>query len=83
MCVLVVPFSRSLILKNEVTTFLEIVIEILFAIVGVSNVHLLFDVYSQCLCVLLGEYDLCLITVVISKVVAQNIVSVVVCMGCP
>jgi hypothetical protein len=36
-----------------------------------------------CVCVYFGEYDLCIISVVLSEIVVQNIISVNVCMGCP
>jgi len=36
-----------------------------------------------CVCVFFGEYDLCIIGVVLSEIVVQNIISVDVCMGCP
>jgi hypothetical protein len=44
-CVLVLPVSRLLNLKPEIATTLENVIEIFIAIIGVSNVQLVLDVY--------------------------------------
>ena len=83
MCVFVLPVSRLLNLKSEVTTKLEHVIETFIEISGVSNVQLIFDIYSQCECVFFGEYDLSPVSVVISEHMFQGIVSVDACRCCP
>ena len=84
MCVFVLPVSKLLNTKSEVTTKLEYIVEKLIGIGVVSNVQVIFDVYSQCEFVFFfAEYDLSLISVGISELVVQSIVSVDVCRGCP